>query len=86
MSDPIFTENGSVQVRLDTGVEITFAPTGDGFYRISVDDPTGAHYSVPATGEDMRAIRDATGMLTYNALKAAGRALDQVENLLEPQA
>jgi hypothetical protein len=74
MSDPIFTENGSVQVRLDTGVEITFAPTGDGFYRISVDDPTGAHYSLPATGEDVRAIREATGMLALRNLLSVGEA------------
>lgn len=74
MSDPIFTENGSVQVRLDTGVEITFVPTGDSFYRISVDDPAGAHYSLPATGEDVRAIREATGMLALRNLLSVGEA------------
>lgn len=72
--DPIFTENGSVQVRLSTGVEITFVPTG-GFYRIHINDPRGAHYSLPgASGEDVRAIREATGMLALRNLLSVGEA------------
>jgi hypothetical protein len=72
--DPIFTENGSVQVRLSR-VEITFVPTGEGFYSIHINDPRGAYYSLPSvTGEDVRAIREATGMLVLRNLRSVGEA------------
>jgi hypothetical protein len=73
--DPIFTENGSVQVRLSTGADLTFVPTTPGFYSIHVNDPAGAHYSLPAvTGGDVRAIREATGMLVLKGLRAVEQA------------
>jgi hypothetical protein len=56
--EPILHEDGSVQVRLTNGTEVTFVATEPGRRCIVFDDPNGAHISLPATVEDLSALRE----------------------------
>jgi hypothetical protein len=72
--EPILREDGSVLVHLTNGTELCFVPSEPGRFRLVLDDPRGAHYSLGLAGADVRAIREATGMLTLQGLWAVGDA------------